>query len=598
MRAVRTWLAVSACVIGACGNAPSSSDPQLVVTGEEVDELGMRHVRLVKTVDGIPVIGGEAARHYRPDGSLASADAYLGGVVGAIDTRPVLSATEAIRAAERGDTFARSSLPELRISEHRLVYAFTLESETPGASVECLVDAHTGDVVRRASTLLHATGTGTGLFNDQKPLQIEATTGGFALVDRASSVSAVQTYVTKPGPKFEIVTSTTTAFVDPAPAPNTGEAIDAHFHVGLALRFFKLRYGFAFPAVKTGTLRVWTHYPGQEDNAGWDLTNQLIVIGDARSVVSYAAAFDVIAHEITHAIVGFTSKLTPHNQPGALNEGIADAFGAFAEHAAFPNAQRNWLHGDRVEDITKPTRFVRNLAHPSQSGSMTTISPNVGTPQPMPAHMKEFVTLADTATSDWGGIHVNSSIVSHAAFLMTMGGTNDVSKISVRGIGYDKAEAVWFRAMTKYFLSTTDFAGAARATLSAAVDAKLTDEEKDVVECAWIAVGVLPGPCKTKAATPPPPPPPDVDETPLLDPTSTDPIPAAASPDEETAPTKKPAAPSAEEEEAEEDDDGGRIAPPASTAGCSTSAQASTSAFAAWPLLLVAGASAVRRRRR
>jgi uncharacterized protein (TIGR03382 family) len=94
---------------------------------------------------------------------------------------------------------------------------------------------------------------------------------------------------------------------------------------------------------------------------------------------------------------------------------------------------------------------------------------------------------------------------------MTIGGTNDASRVNVKyGIGWDKSAQVWFRTNTRYLTSSSNFSDCARATLSAATDVGLTDNEKNIIECAWIATGVLQGTCKTivDPAPPPPPPPP------------------------------------------------------------------------------------------
>jgi thermolysin len=97
---------------------------------------------------------------------------------------------------------------------------------------------------------------------------------------------------------------------------------------------------------------------------------------------------------------------------------------------------------------------------------------------------------------DEGGVHTNSGIPNNAAYLMTMGGTNPSTKTVVKyGIGWEKSEQLWYRANTKYFLSTTNFAQAAQATMSAAKDIALTENEQNIVDCAWKATGVVQGAC-------------------------------------------------------------------------------------------------------
>src|SRR4029079_19169991 len=46
-----------------------------------------------------------------------------------------------------------------------------------------------------------------------------------------------------------------------------------------------------------------------------------------------------------------------------------------------------------------------------------------------------------------------------------------------------------------YLTESSGFKDAALANLSAAEDLKLTQNEKNIIQCAWIAVGVLEGTC-------------------------------------------------------------------------------------------------------
>jgi Zn-dependent metalloprotease len=62
---------------------------------------------------------------------------------------------------------------------------------------------------------------------------------------------------------------------------------------------------------------------------------------------------------------------------------------------------------------------------------------------------------------------------------------------TVAGIGRDKAEQVWYRALTVYMTSGTDYAGARAATVSAASDLYGAGSvEAKAVAAAWKAVSV------------------------------------------------------------------------------------------------------------
>ncbi len=61
-------------------------------------------------------------------------------------------------------------------------------------------------------------------------------------------------------------------------------------------------------------------------------------------------------------------------------------------------------------------------------------------------------------TQDNGGVHYNCGIISKAAYLI---GSN---------IGTDKMGAIFYRALTTYMTSSTNFAGARTTCLQAATD--------------------------------------------------------------------------------------------------------------------------------
>jgi len=148
---------------------------------------------------------------------------------------------------------------------------------------------------------------------------------------------------------------------------------------------------------------------------------------------------------------------------------------SFVEHFGKPNPVNNWLLG---EDIgPSPTR---DMVHPSKGQQ--------------PSNMSQFVNTSQ----DNGGVHTNSGIPNNAAYLMTMGGTNDKSQTKVAyGLGWDKSAKLWYATNTQYLTSGASFKSAATATLTAAKALGYTQNEQNIVECAWIAVGVVSGSCQT-----------------------------------------------------------------------------------------------------
>ena len=62
---------------------------------------------------------------------------------------------------------------------------------------------------------------------------------------------------------------------------------------------------------------------------------------------------------------------------------------------------------------------------------------------------------------------------------------------ALSGIGKAKAEKIWYKALTQYFTSNTNYAGARVATLKAATDLHgAGSAEYNAVAAAWSAVKV------------------------------------------------------------------------------------------------------------
>jgi len=87
-------------------------------------------------------------------------------------------------------------------------------------------------------------------------------------------------------------------------------------------------------------------------------------------------------------------------------------------------------------------------------------------------------------------VHHSSGVSNNAFYLMTVGGTNKTSSIPVKsGIGWDKAGKVMYSTQRDYLMSSDGWLQFANANLSAAKAMGLTQNEQNIIECAWIAVG-------------------------------------------------------------------------------------------------------------
>jgi len=144
---------------------------------------------------------------------------------------------------------------------------------------------------------------------------------------------------------------------------------------------------------------------------------------------------DVVAHEMTHGVTDFTSRLFYYYQSGAINESLSDIWGEFVD---LTNGKGNdsssvrWLVG---EDIGA----IRSMSNP----------PAYNDPDKMSS------SYYHCAESDNGGVHTNSGVGNKAAYLMTDGGSFNGK--TVTGIGVEKAAKIFYETQTHLLTSASDY---------------------------------------------------------------------------------------------------------------------------------------------
>lgn len=458
------------------------------------DELGMTHARFQQVVRGVPVAGAELMAHYDAAGRLTSIDAaYVPGLDG-VDVEPAIDPSAGL-ARVKADVLAR--MPDVdegaletepgKLVIHptgpgaaRLAFRYTVRAvagEHPAIWVTTL-DAKTGELLDRYDNLQTVEATSPGALGDAKRFEVSAGGGGYVMTDTSRGVTirtfTAQTQQQTPGTS---VTSTSLTQWDQG-VTGAGAAVDAHTYAGVVYDYYKKTHARNGIDGKGAAMESTAHFGNAYDNAFWD--GRGMTYGDGGELFEpLSAGLDVVAHEFTHGITEVESNLTYQNQSGALNEAVSDIFAAFIEHSYKADATKNWLMG---EAITKGLQsgIMRDFKNPAAGQQ--------------PAHMSNY----RNTQQDNGGVHINSGIINNAAYLMTMGGSNPVSKVAVKyGIGWEKSEKVWYRANTQYFMENTNFAQAAAGVLQAAKDVGLTANEQAIVDCAWKAVGIGNGACAT-----------------------------------------------------------------------------------------------------
>lgn len=460
------------------------------------DDVQMTHTHLQQTHQGVPVFGAEAIVHLNADGSVFETTDNLAKFIN-VYTQPSLTQDAAIQTAveKYGCSSCLTAEPVAdlwilrRTGRDRLVYRVQLRREDGSAETALpvyFVDAHTGGVVWHYNNLQAASGvslySGTVSINTYF-LSSNAT---YYMEDISRRVGTFDNRNT---------TSSTYRFAD---ANNVWDSssqragVDAHYGAEKFYDYFLNVHGrrgidgnggpayYAAADGVTGLISSKVHYGVGYNNAFWN--GSYMTYGDGNgSQFSPLVTLDICGHEMQHGITERTAGLIYSGESGALNESWSDVFGALLERYVRGQSTNTWRIGEQAytPGISGDALRYMDNPHAASNGGFTADDD--------PDHYSERYT----GTVDGGGVHTNSGIANKAFYLLAVGGTHHRGG-SMTGIGADAAGKIWYRAITSYMTSSTNFRGARTATLNAAAALYGTGSANyNAVAQAWSLCGVV-----------------------------------------------------------------------------------------------------------
>ncbi|WP_190152233.1 M4 family metallopeptidase, partial [Streptomyces humidus] len=267
------------------------------------------------------------------------------------------------------------------------------------------------------------------------------------------------------------------------PDDRTAVAVDAQYGSDMTWDYYKNVHGRNGIGNDGKGSYNRVHYGNKLSNAFWNDSCYCMTYGDGDGTYfGPMAGLDVAAHEMSHGVTSRTAGLVYSGESGGLNEATSDILGTLVEFYA-ANAQDvgDYLIGEKVVRSGFGKDALRYMDKPSKDGKS-----------------------ADYWSSSVANlsVHYSSGVANHFAYLLAEGsGTKTVNGVTynsptsngstVTGIGRDKLGAIWYRALTVYMTSSTNYAGARAATLSAAKDLYgAGSTEYNTVAAAWSAVNV------------------------------------------------------------------------------------------------------------
>ena len=477
-----------------------------LLNGHE-DLLGYSHVRFQQCFQGVPVWGGQVITHRDASGrSLPLTDGLLRAVQ--LNVRPSLPASEALALvhadlAPRGP-YACAPVAALVIypipaklemgsqlqamdrtrKVERCALAYHVHTQLENGAAETahtdyLIDAHSGAILKKWATLRTEAALGSGItqFNGTVRLDTDRTAKGFALLDwtrgqggtfKHNAVTNLDhdtsgdgTLYANPGNTWGDGLNYTDDSVATTGATGQTAAADAAYGLQVTWDMYKQVFKRNGIDGKGKATHSRVHYGHSYDNAFWDDTCFCMTYGDGAAFKSLEAV-DVTGHEISHGGCASSAQLEYSGESGGLNESSSDIFGTLAEYYArgggfavasetLPETGGDWTIAEQL--ISPPLRY---LYKPSKDGASR-----------------------DAWSEDLGDqdVHYSSGPMNRCFFFLSQGASATAGDFhtaylpkGMTGLGNDMAGRIWYRALTTYLISSSDYAAARAASIRAAQD--------------------------------------------------------------------------------------------------------------------------------
>ncbi len=439
-------------------------DGELRLARRRTDRLGYRHLRYDQRFRGIPVWPAQLIVHLDGRGDVYLLDGSHVRTPRKSAPRPALDRTAALAAARSavpGGRTAGADGPELIYyappegGETRLAWKAILHASLTRQWV-VVVDAVTGGVLtayNRVATTA-AEGSGVDLLGVRRNLNLWFENDRYYLVDTTKpmfdpvdsdppnpnrtegAVILLDAENEPPTDRIESVPLGPFAYVTSGLRTSgwLPDAVSAAHNISETYDYFREYHGRAFITQEGDSVVAIVRVGQDYANAAWA---DVMIFGDAEP---FAAALDVVAHELTHGVTTATANLIYQGESGALNEAFSDIFGEMVEHRT--EGATDWTMGSGL------SRRIRSLSDP---GSLE-FAPGF----PYPSTMGEFIQT----TEDNGGVHWNATIVGHAFYLLAQGMDG--------AIGLGDAERIFYRALVYHLVASSRFIDARLACIASA----------------------------------------------------------------------------------------------------------------------------------
>ncbi|MFG2136104.1 M4 family metallopeptidase [Streptomyces sp. NPDC048650] len=468
------------------------SQEKLVVKDVIKDANGTTHTRYERTFAGLPVLGGDMVVHTAKGGAVKSTTKSTEKSIAVSSTTAKIAPQAAQKSAQGVAAKSLGAKSAAAKTARKVVWAASgspvLAYDTVVTSVKkdgtpsrlhVITDADSGKKLFQYDEI--RTGKGESEFSGPVELGTTKEGSGYTLTDKERGGHKTTNLENSESGDGKAFTDDDDKWGTGKPDDPQTAAVDAHYGAAETWDYYKEVHGRAGIKGDGKGASSRVHYGNNYVNAFWDDSCFCMTYGDGEGNKAPLTAIDVAAHEMSHGVTSATANLTYSGESGGLNEGTSDIFGTSVEfYAKNDKDPGDYLIGEKI-DINGDGTPLRYMDKPSKDGQSQ-----------------------DNWDSSTGGLdpHYSSGVANHFFYLLSEGsGPKEIGGVKydsptadgkkVEGIGRDKAEKIWFKALTEYMTSNTDYKAAREATVKAATDLyKAGSPEVKGVEAAWTGVAV------------------------------------------------------------------------------------------------------------
>jgi len=484
----------------------SNPDSQFILRDILTDTFSNTHFRLDQVYKGIPIHGASVMVHLDKNGQGTLFNGHYYAIKKDINTKPSITSENAILKAvddlkikgkSLDKTFINTQMADIEKPEASLIiynkksladnyvlaYQVDIYSDDHHHWIY-FIDASSGEVIYSLESTCAVDGSRTTTAMDLNSVTRSINTyqkgSTYYLLDVTKPMFDAANSVIPDDPKGAIMTidmnntfGKNQAFTYLTTTDNNWSnptAVSAHYNAGFAYEYYRTKHNRNSIDGKGGTIYSIINVPDQQtgdalDNAFW--SSRFMWYGNGNVAFKpLAGGLDVAGHEMTHGVVENTANLEYDGESGAINESLADIFGAMMDSS-------NWLIGEAVVNISVyPSGALRSLSDPHNGGS------SLSDRGYQPKNMSEKYT----GDEDNHGVHINSGISNYAFYLFA------------QAIGKEKAANVYYKALTDYLTKSSQFIDLRMAVIQAATDLfGSASNEVTQAGSAFDAVGITDG---------------------------------------------------------------------------------------------------------